>query len=116
MVRHERLRYSSPVGLDRSPPRQTSTGHSPLEALVEKSGACDTGREGAGLQERLQAKLRAAADRRHDGRPKGSGAAAEGNRSGASPALIVMLVLTLAVGRWPLVGPTLSRAPELSER
>jgi hypothetical protein len=27
-----------------------------------------------------------------------------------------MLVLTLAVGRWPLVGPTLSRAPELSER
>jgi len=86
------------MGLDRRAARQTSAGYSPLGALVEKLRASHAGREGAGLQERLQAELRAAADHRHNGRPEGGNAAAEGDRGGAS-ALIVMPPSTIWVTR-----------------
>jgi len=83
LIRHDRSRCSPSMGLDRSPARQTGAGHSPLEALAGQPGTCNTRREGTGLQERKQAKLRAAADRRHDGRADGGEAAGEGDRSGA---------------------------------
>lgn len=87
MVRHDRFQRSPPMGLDRRAARQTSAGHSSLEALVEKLRTSHGGREGSRRSERLQAHIDAAAGRRHDGRAEGSDAATEGGRSSASQAL-----------------------------